>query len=40
MPAYMEKLNDPEVAALSNYLRTAWGNKGSSVTVRDVAEQR
>jgi len=40
MPAYMEKLNDPEVAALSNYLRTAWGNKGSSITVRDVAEQR
>tara|TARA_R110000868_G_scaffold93500_1_gene258586 strand:+ start:294 stop:1622 length:1329 start_codon:yes stop_codon:yes gene_type:complete len=40
MGAFRDKLNDEEVAALSNYLRTAWDNKGGRVTVEDVAKQR
>lgn len=40
MGTYKEKLNDEEIAALSNYLRTAWGNKGGRVTVEEVARQR
>lgn len=40
MAAFGDKLSDEEVAALSNYLRTAWENKGSRVTAEDVAKQR
>jgi mono/diheme cytochrome c family protein len=40
MAAFGGKLSDEEVAALSNYLRTAWENKGSRATAEDVAKQR
>ena len=40
MSSFRDKLNDEEVAALSNYLRTAWENKGARVTAEDVAKQR
>jgi mono/diheme cytochrome c family protein len=40
MAAFGGKLTDEEIAALSNYLRTAWDNKGSRVTAEDVGKQR
>ena len=40
MVAYRDKLSDLEIAAVSNYLRTAWDNKGEAVTAEDVARQR
>ena len=40
METYGEKLSDEEVAALSSYLRSAWNNKGGSVTAAQVAKQR
>ena len=40
MPAYAQKLDDAEVAALSNYLRASWGNRASPVTPAMVARQR
>ncbi|MGE4480769.1 c-type cytochrome [Acidocella sp.] len=32
MPAFGAKLSDQEIADISNYVRTAWGNKGSADT--------
>jgi mono/diheme cytochrome c family protein len=40
MKPYRDILTEAEVAAVSNYVRNSWGNRGSVVTVRDVAEQR
>lgn len=40
MAGYRDKLGDKEIAALSNYLRTTWGNRGDAVTVEDIARQR
>ena len=40
MVPYRDKLNDAEIAALGNYLRSAWGNRGGSVTEEAVARQR
>ena len=40
MASYRDKLSDAEIAALGNYLRSAWGNRGSPVTADDVARQR
>lgn len=40
MVAYRDKLSDAEIAGLSNFLRTTWGNRGGLVTVEDVARQR
>ena len=40
MGSFRDKLNDGEIAALSNYLRTAWDNKGGRVTAEEVAKQR
>ncbi|HEY0341933.1 MAG TPA: cytochrome c, partial [Steroidobacteraceae bacterium] len=40
MEGFGDKLADDEVAALSTYLRNAWGNKGAAVTVEQVAKQR
>ncbi len=30
MPAFGSKLSDQEIADITNYVRTAWGNKGSA----------
>lgn len=41
MPAFGRQLSNQQIADISNYLRTAWGNKGiPSVTKAQVAEQR
>ena len=40
MPAYAQKFDDAEIAALSNFLRASWGNRASAVTPEIVARQR
>ena len=40
MVPYRDKLSDAEVAHLGNYVRSAWGNRGSSIAAEDVARQR
>jgi mono/diheme cytochrome c family protein len=40
MPAYAQKLDDAEVAALGNFLRASWGNRAPPVTPAMVARQR
>jgi len=40
MEAYSNLLSDDEVAALSSFMRSAWGNRGGLVTASQVAEQR
>jgi len=40
MPAYASLLDDGQVAAVSNYLRANWGNRGAPVTARMVRAQR
>jgi len=40
MKPYADILDDEEVAAVSNYVRNAWGNRGNVVTASDVAKQR
>jgi mono/diheme cytochrome c family protein len=40
MPAFNGKLDDAEVAALTTYIRNAWGNRGSDVSKGDVAKLR
>lgn len=41
MPAFAGQLSNQQIADISNYLRTAWGNKGvPSVTRVQVAKQR
>ncbi|MGE5466856.1 MAG: c-type cytochrome [Ignavibacteria bacterium] len=36
MPPFAQTLSDPEIAAVVTYVRTAWGNHGTPVTVSDV----
>lgn len=40
MPAYAERLDDAEIAALSNFLRASWGNRAPPVAPAIVARQR
>ena len=40
MPAFGSKLDDAEVAALTTYIRNAWGNRGGEVSSGDVAKLR
>lgn len=40
MQAYHDVLTDDEVAAVSNYVRGSWGNRGRAVQAGDVARQR
>lgn len=40
MPAFDGKLDDAEVAALTTYVRNAWGNRGGEVSKADVAKLR
>lgn len=35
-----DKLEDEEVAAIANYVRSSWGNRGGKVSAEDVANQR
>ena len=36
MPPFAQSLSDVEVAAVVTYIRTAWGNRGAPVSVREV----
>nr|WP_259460809.1 cytochrome c [Paraburkholderia sp. BL23I1N1] len=36
MPPFAQTLSDEEVAAVVTYIRTAWGNHGTPVTVKEV----
>lgn len=40
MKSLGSKLTDEQVAAVSNYVRGSWGNRGGAVTAADVAKQR
>ena len=40
MPGFAEKLNDQQIADVVNYIRNAWGNRGSLVDAAAVAEVR
>lgn len=40
MPAFGWRLNDQEVADVTNFVRTSWGNTGSTVSASDVAKVR
>ncbi|MFO1426262.1 MAG: cytochrome c [Steroidobacteraceae bacterium] len=35
-----DKLEDEQVAAIANYVRSSWGNRGGKVSAADVAAQR
>ncbi|GAC1591975.1 MAG: hypothetical protein NVS3B28_20330 [Candidatus Velthaea sp.] len=38
MPAWKGNLTDAQIADVINYIRANWGNKGSTVTPKDVAD--
>jgi mono/diheme cytochrome c family protein len=40
MPAYAQKFDDADIAALSNFLRANWGNRAAPVSPAIVARQR
>jgi mono/diheme cytochrome c family protein len=40
MPPFAQSLSDVEVAAVVTYIRTAWGNRGAAVSVKEVNELR
>jgi mono/diheme cytochrome c family protein len=40
MPAFGEKLNDEEAAALLSYVRNSWNNKAGAVAAEQIAKQR
>jgi mono/diheme cytochrome c family protein len=40
MPPFAQTLSDDEVAAVVTYIRTAWGNHGTAVSVKDANDLR
>jgi mono/diheme cytochrome c family protein len=40
MPGFAWRLSDQEVADVVSFIRGSWGNKGASVTVKEVANLR
>ena len=40
MPPFVHVLNDEDIAAVTTYIRNAWGNQAASVTATDVLRQR
>lgn len=40
MPNFSKRLDDASLAAILNYVRTAWGNTGSAIGAQDVAALR
>jgi len=40
MPGFGWRMNDDEVAALANFLRSSWTNDAPAVTAADVAKVR
>lgn len=40
MPEFRSKLDDAEIAEVTNFIRNAWGNRASIVSEKDVASMR
>lgn len=40
MPPFASQLNDEEIAAIANYVRTSWGNEASEISAEDVKKVR
>jgi mono/diheme cytochrome c family protein len=40
MPPFAQALSDNDIAAVVTFIRTAWGNRGGPVAVRDVNQLR
>jgi mono/diheme cytochrome c family protein len=40
MPPFAQALSDDDIAAVVTFIRTAWGNRGAPVSVRDVNQLR
>lgn len=40
MPAWKDFLDDPQIAAVVNYIRNAWGNQAPAVRAEEVAAVR
>jgi mono/diheme cytochrome c family protein len=40
MRSFRDRMNDAEVAAVANYVRSSWENTGSKITAQDVAKHR
>jgi mono/diheme cytochrome c family protein len=40
MRPYKQVLSDEQIAAVSNFVRNSWGNRGDAVTPAEVARQR
>jgi mono/diheme cytochrome c family protein len=40
MPPFVLNLSDRELAALSTYLRSSWGNQSAPVTELEVSQAR
>jgi mono/diheme cytochrome c family protein len=40
MPPWGSALKDDEIAALTTYIRSSWGNKAAAISVEDVAKVR
>ena len=40
MPPFVHVLNDEDIAAVTTYIRNAWGNQAASLTAADVVRQR
>lgn len=40
MPSFYKKMDDQQLTDVFNYIRTAWDNKGSTISMQDVARVR
>lgn len=40
MPPFAQSLSDEEIAAVVTFIRTAWGNHGTAISVKDVNDLR
>ena len=40
MPAFEEKLDDAQIAAVVSYIRNAWGNRASVISADTVGDMR
>ena len=40
MPGFAWRLSDQEVADVVNFIRSSWGNQGSTVSADDVKQMR
>ncbi len=40
MRSFRDRMNDAEIAAVANYVRSSWENTGSKITAQDIAKHR